>query len=98
MGGVLEANYSLNTYQVCAKQTDVLANVIGWNVSLTIRMHRGTLPSLPSLGEALSKVNITIPVPHLKGPDDDPDDPDDDPDDDDPDNASRPRFIKGATV
>jgi hypothetical protein len=51
-------------------------------------MHKDSIPLLPSLGEALSRIPITLPVPHLSAPDD----PDDDDDDD------KPRFIRGATV
>ena len=48
--------------------------VSGKNVTLTIQAHRDTVPSLPQLGEALSKVTFDIPAPHLKLPGDDEDD------------------------
>ncbi|TQV91477.1 pre-rRNA processing protein [Cordyceps javanica] len=43
----------------------------GKNTSVSIRSHRGSLPSLPDLGEALSRINLTLPTPRLELPGDD---------------------------
>lgn len=59
---------------------------------MTIQTHEGTIPLHPELGIALSKLNITLPIPHLSFPTD-PDAPDDD---DSP--KGGPRFIKSATM
>lgn len=45
----------------------------GKNTTLGIRTHSGSIPTMPGLGEALSKINITIPTPHLSLPGDDDD-------------------------
>ncbi|KAJ6785770.1 hypothetical protein PWT90_06615 [Aphanocladium album] len=42
----------------------------GKNTTLTIRSHRGSIPNLPELGEALSRLNLTFPTPRLDLPDD----------------------------
>ena len=39
--------------------------VSGKNTTLTLRAHAGTIPTLPLIGEALSKIDITVPTPHL---------------------------------
>jgi hypothetical protein len=71
---------------------------LGCNITLSAKTHRGSIPNNPTLGEALSRLNITIPIPHLTFPDN-PDSPDDDDEDDDPDNnLNHPRFLQGATV
>ncbi|TKA82321.1 hypothetical protein B0A55_01465 [Friedmanniomyces simplex] len=65
--------------------------ISGYNTTLTLRMHEGSIPSNPALGKALGKFEIEMPTPSLgnspsnspSDPDDDPDDPDDDDDDDD---------------
>lgn len=67
--------------------------ISGWNTSLTLQTHRGSIPGQPALGESLSKFPIEMPIPHLSGPDDGPGDGDGD----DGDSAGRPRFIKDAT-
>lgn len=61
----------------------------GKNTSVTLRSHRGSIPGMPALGEALSKINMTFAVPKLELPRDD--------DDDDEDPESRSRFIREAT-
>jgi len=58
----------------------------GKNTTLTIRTHSGSIPAMPALGEALSKINITIPTPHLKLPGDEDDN-----------TAGDSRFIRDAT-
>ncbi|KAJ3482380.1 hypothetical protein NLG97_g7585 [Lecanicillium saksenae] len=42
----------------------------GKNTTVTIRSHRGSIPNLPDLGEALSRLNLTFPTPRLQLPDD----------------------------
>lgn len=68
--------------------------ISGWNVTLGIRMHEGSLPSLPKLGKALSKFPVEIPAPKLKVPSHD----GDRPGDDDPDNSEGTHFIRDATM
>ena len=64
---------------------------------MTVQTHEGTIPSLPELGKALAKLNISVPAPKLGYPEDpDPGDGDGDGESDGDDN--RPRFIKEATV
>ncbi|OAA76197.1 hypothetical protein LEL_05881 [Akanthomyces lecanii RCEF 1005] len=58
----------------------------GKNTSVTIRSHRGTLPSLPDIGEALSGINFTLPTPRLELPGDG----------NKHDNTSLPGFIRDA--
>ncbi|KAL9611368.1 MAG: hypothetical protein Q9167_003987 [Letrouitia subvulpina] len=72
--------------------------VSGYNTSLTLKTHAGTIPSRPHLGRALSKFSVSIPTPHLPIPKN-PNHPDDgnDGDDADPD-SSAPRFIDDATM
>jgi hypothetical protein len=52
----------------------------GKNTTITPRTHSGTIPTLPVIGEALSKINVTLSTPrlHLPGDGDDDDDDDDD--------------------
>ena len=64
---------------------------LGYNTSLTLRTHNGTIPSLPNIGHALSNFSVDIPTPRLKPPKN-PNRPVDDPEND------RPRFIDDATV
>ena len=68
--------------------------VSGYNTSVTIRTHRDSIPSLPLIGEALSRLNLTLPAPRLRLPDGDDDDDDDD---DDGNKDSQPHFIRDAT-
>ena len=67
----------------------------GYNTTLALKAHEATLPSQPSLGKALSSLEILINTPKLSQPQD--------PDDDGPGNGadgddSAPHFIKDATV
>ncbi|KAK4166193.1 hypothetical protein QBC43DRAFT_206527 [Cladorrhinum sp. PSN259] len=53
---------------------DVLSEYIsGFNTTITIRTYNGSFPSQPSLGKALSRMNLTIAAPklHLPGKDKD---------------------------
>lgn len=67
----------------------------GFNTTLTLKTHNGTIPSQPSLGEALSSLEIEIPTPKLIPPKN-PNHPDDDDDDDE--DGKAPHFIDDATV
>jgi len=67
--------------------------LIGFNTTLTLKTHNGTIPSQPGLGEALSSLKIEIPTPKLTPPKN-PNHPDDDDDEDD----KAPHFIDDATV
>lgn len=58
----------------------------GKNTSVTVRSHRDTLPNLPDLGEALSRINFTLPTPRLELPGDG----------NKHDNTSLPGFIRDA--
>lgn len=60
----------------------------GLNTTITIKSYRNTIPSLPNLGEALSVLNITVPIPRISIPGS--------PGSDDDDN--KPHFIQDATV
>ncbi|KAK1830794.1 hypothetical protein QBC39DRAFT_353315 [Podospora conica] len=40
----------------------------GYNTSITIKTHRNSIPALPLLGEALSKLNITVSAPKINLP------------------------------
>ncbi|KAF2471513.1 uncharacterized protein BDR25DRAFT_393166 [Lindgomyces ingoldianus] len=73
--------------------------ISGYNTSLTLQTHNGTIPSQPSLGFALSHLPVTLPTPRLHGPKppsdgNDPKDPNDDPSNDD----DSPHFIRDATM
>lgn len=59
--------------------------ISGKNTTLTMRTHRGSIPTMPELGEALSAINITAPAPRFELPGDDGDDP------------GHKRFIRDAT-
>lgn len=65
----------------------------GKNTSITLRAHRDSIPSVPVIGEALSRINMTLPTPRLNLPDDD----DDDGDDDDEGKGHGQGFIRDAT-
>ncbi|KAF4986721.1 hypothetical protein FDECE_15807 [Fusarium decemcellulare] len=57
--------------------------VSGKNTTLTARTHKGSIPNIPLIGEALSKINITLPTPRIRVPGED--------------EGDEPRFIKDAT-
>jgi hypothetical protein len=42
--------------------------VSGDNTTLEVRTHRGSVPNMPQLGEALSTLNLTIPTPRFSLP------------------------------
>lgn len=66
----------------------------GFHPNVTIQLHRGSIPALPVIGEALGWVAINMTIPMLQLPDD----AQPGPGDDDPPGERRPRFIKDATV
>ena len=45
-----------------------MLTLIGYNVTLTLQTHEGTVPTQPTLGYALSKFPIDIPAPSLHTP------------------------------
>ncbi|KAJ9642434.1 hypothetical protein H2199_004815 [Coniosporium tulheliwenetii] len=55
--------------------------ISGYNTTLTIKPHNGTIPAQPTLGKALSGLSIEMPTPKLRAPksghDDDSDDDED---------------------
>lgn len=59
----------------------------GSNTTIAVQTHRGTIPALPKLGKALSKLAIEFQVPKVPAPRS----PGDRPDDDD-----GPQFIQSA--
>ncbi|KAI7361946.1 hypothetical protein KC354_g7685 [Hortaea werneckii] len=74
--------------------------VSGYNTTLTLQTHRGSIPGQPSLGEALARFPIELPTPRLGSPRDDDDNPDEPP----PDKPGKggedesPHFIEDATM
>lgn len=73
---------------------DLLSQYIsGFNTTMTVMTHSGSIPSLPQLGEALSNFKIDMPAPRLSMPRDE----DDDDDDDDNSGDDGPHLIKDAT-
>ncbi|KAK3952963.1 hypothetical protein QBC32DRAFT_131347 [Pseudoneurospora amorphoporcata] len=50
---------------------DLISQYIsGYNTTVTLKIHPGTIPSKPELGKALSKLNFTLPMPRLNVPGD----------------------------
>lgn len=48
---------------------DLLSEYIsGYNTSITLKTHRGSIPGQPLIGESLSKLNITVSAPRLSLP------------------------------
>lgn len=43
----------------------------GKNTTMTLKAHKHSIPTMPVFGEALSRLNITLPAPRLKLPGDD---------------------------
>ncbi|KAI8934029.1 hypothetical protein NX059_008797 [Plenodomus lindquistii] len=69
--------------------------VSGFNTSVTLQAHNGTVPAQPALGNLLANFPITLPAPHLstpKEPSDDPDEPSD------PEDDGKTHFIHDATM
>ncbi|KAG5808314.1 hypothetical protein H9Q74_005834 [Fusarium xylarioides] len=59
--------------------------VSGKNTTLTARTHKRSVPNVPIIGEALSKINITLPTPRITVPGEDEHD------------GEKPHFIADAT-
>jgi hypothetical protein len=59
--------------------------VSGENTTLTARTHKKSIPNVPIIGKALSKINITLPAPRITVPGEDGHD------------GEKPRFIADAT-
>lgn len=63
---------------------DLISGYIsGENITITAKAHHDSIPSAPTIGEALSKLDIEVSAPRLSLPSDDPED--------------RERFIRDAT-
>jgi hypothetical protein len=71
---------------ICSGRELLSEYISGFNTSLTLRSHRLSIPGQPLIGEALSKLNLTVPAPKLGGPDEKNDTDD-----------NRPHFIREAT-
>ncbi|KAI9843873.1 MAG: regulator of (H+)-ATPase in vacuolar membrane [Sclerophora amabilis] len=70
--------------------------ISGWNTTLTLKAHEGSIPSQPALGRVLSSLAFELPTPKLKPPNH-PGDGDDDDDDGGDEKDDGPHFIKDAT-
>ncbi|GAB7355024.1 hypothetical protein MBLNU459_g5626t1 [Dothideomycetes sp. NU459] len=67
--------------------------ISGFNTTLTLRTHEGSIPSQPALGKALARFSVDMPTPSLQTP------PQDGGDDGDGDNGDKaPHFIEDATM
>ena len=89
IGAELLSQYISGTHLQLPYST-VRLTLLGYNTSITIQAHNGTIPAQPALGHLMSKFPYTLPTPHLSGPKD-PNNPDDDSDD-------HPHFIRGTTM
>jgi len=69
--------------------------ISGWNTSLVLKAHEGSIPASPGLGRALSAFEFTLPTPRLGG-DDSPSPPPPKPGA--PDEEQPPTFISDATM
>jgi hypothetical protein len=69
--------------------------ISGFNTSVTLQAHNGTIPAQPGLSHLLSKYPITVPAPHLKHPKE-PGEGDGDGDDDD--EPQKDHFIQSTTM
>ncbi|KAL4740329.1 hypothetical protein BDV11DRAFT_185607 [Aspergillus similis] len=78
---------------VLAGQDLISRFVSGLNTSVTIKTHGGTIPALPRLGQALSRVGFEVQIPNLSHSGD----PDKDPDQPGQDNGHQ-NFIQDATL
>jgi hypothetical protein len=68
--------------------------ISGFNTSITLQAHNGTIPAQPGLSHLMSKYPITLPAPHLSQPKQ-PGDGDGDDDDDEP---KKDHFIQSTTM
>jgi len=67
----------------------MLTATVGYNTTLTLRTHEGSVPSQPALGRALQRFEVEIPTPSLGGPREG---------DGNDDGKKGPHFIEDATV
>ncbi|KAL2265618.1 hypothetical protein VTJ83DRAFT_6718 [Remersonia thermophila] len=85
-------NPSLGGDEGVLRGRDLLSEYIsGHNTTVTLRSHGGSIPALPALGKALSRLALTLPAPRLRLPGDGGGGHDDGDADD------GPRFIRDAT-
>lgn len=70
--------------------------ISGYNTTLTLQTHNGSIPGQPALGEALARFKVEMPTPDLHGPGDD--SPPEDPEDPDKGEEGGPHFIEDATM
>jgi hypothetical protein len=68
--------------------------ISGFNTSVTLQAHNGTIPAQPGLSHLMSKYPITLPAPHLSQPKE-PGEGDGDGDDDEP---PKDHFIQSTTM
>lgn len=68
--------------------------ISGFNTSVTLQAHNGTIPAQPGLSHLMSKYPITLPAPHLSHPKE-PGDGDGDGDDNEP---QKDHFIQSTTM
>lgn len=98
IGRELLSQYVSGTETPTESNQDETANCNqGFNTTLTLRTHAGSIPAQPLLGKALASLEFEIPTPKLGGQPSGGDD-DDGGDEDDPEDDGRPHFIRGATV
>ncbi|KAL9068364.1 MAG: hypothetical protein Q9157_006527 [Trypethelium eluteriae] len=95
-GRELLSQYISGKWKTVQKDAQVLIST-GYNTTLTLKTHSGTIPTQPALGKALERFELEIPTPRLRGPKR-PNDGDGDGDDGDDDDDRRPHFIEDATV
>lgn len=69
--------------------------ISGYNTSITLQTHKGTIPSMPRLGKVLSSFSLDIPTPRLAPPQN-PHRPEDG--NDGSDGGDRPQFLDDATM
>lgn len=89
------APYNLGGKTAKAVGRELLSQYIsGFNTTITLRTHEGSVPNQPGLGKALAKFAVDVPTPDL-GP---PHPPSDGHGDDDEDEEKGPHFIQDATM
>lgn len=94
----LYAPYDMDGKTAKAVGRELLSQYIsGYNTTITLRTHEGSVPNQPALGRALAKFPFEVPTPQLGPPRRSPPGDDDD-DDDDEDGPTGPHFIQDATM
>jgi hypothetical protein len=62
-------NPSLGGDKGIRKGRDLLSSYLsGFNTSVTLQAHKGSIPMLPGLGQALSRLNLTVSAPRISLP------------------------------